>query len=79
MTRTGVLWGVVNVDRVRGLTILLANLEVPETFFFFFAYASWLWISETKKRNKLTCPHCGKVGGVSNMRRYHFDNCKHKP
>lgn len=23
----------------------------------------------------LTCPHCGKVGGVSNMKRYHFDNC----
>ena len=23
----------------------------------------------------LTCPHCGKSGGVSNMKRYHFDNC----
>ena len=21
------------------------------------------------------CPHCGKVGAVSNMRRYHFHNC----
>jgi len=21
------------------------------------------------------CPHCGKTGGVSNMKRYHFDNC----
>jgi len=21
------------------------------------------------------CPHCGKSGGSSNMKRYHFDNC----
>jgi hypothetical protein len=33
-------------------------------------------ISETKKNRKLKCPHCGMLGGVSNMRRYHFDNCK---
>jgi len=26
----------------------------------------------------ITCPHCGKSGGVSNMTRYHFDNCKKK-
>ncbi len=25
-----------------------------------------------------TCPHCGKLGAGSNMRRYHFDNCKRK-
>lgn len=24
------------------------------------------------------CPHCNKQGGVSNMVRYHLDNCKHK-
>lgn len=24
-----------------------------------------------------TCPHCGKVGGYTNMKRWHFDNCKH--
>jgi len=23
----------------------------------------------------VTCPHCKKTGGVSNMKRYHFDNC----
>lgn len=23
----------------------------------------------------VSCPHCGKTGGVSNMKRYHFDNC----
>lgn len=22
------------------------------------------------------CPHCGKTGGESNMKRYHFENCK---
>ena len=29
-----------------------------------------------KPQAKITCPHCGKVGGNSNMKRYHFDNCK---
>ena len=24
------------------------------------------------------CPHCSKSGGISNMKRYHFDNCKFK-
>lgn len=24
------------------------------------------------------CPHCNKEGGISNMKRYHFDNCKRK-
>jgi len=23
----------------------------------------------------VVCHHCGKTGGVSNMKRYHFDNC----
>ena len=25
---------------------------------------------------KLECPHCGKRGNVSNMKRWHFENCK---
>ena len=29
-----------------------------------------------KSKPKLTCPHCGKIGGNSNMTRYHFNNCK---
>jgi len=42
-------------------------------------------LSESRKQNmrkpkgpqkKLTCPHCGKEGGSSNMQRYHFDKCK---
>jgi hypothetical protein len=24
----------------------------------------------------VSCPHCTKSGGVSNMRRWHFDYCK---
>ena len=28
---------------------------------------------------KIECPHCGLSGGVNNMTRYHFDNCKKKP
>jgi hypothetical protein len=26
----------------------------------------------------VTCPRCNKTGGASNMKRYHFDNCKSK-
>ena len=39
-------------------------------------------MSEAKKgrpKPKLTCPHCNKEGGSSNMTRYHFSNCKQKP
>jgi len=28
------------------------------------------------ERERITCPHCGKDGIVSNMNRWHFDNCK---
>ena len=38
-------------------------------------------ISETmkgRKKPKVKCPHCEKVGDISNMKRWHFDNCKHK-
>lgn len=30
------------------------------------------------KYKKKTCPHCGLIGGGSNMSRYHFDKCKSK-
>ena len=29
-----------------------------------------------KKKPIITCPHCNKSGGNSNMTRYHFNNCK---
>ena len=25
---------------------------------------------------QITCPHCGKTGGSTNMKRYHFEHCK---
>ncbi len=28
-------------------------------------------------RKRITCPHCNKIGGAGNMKRYHFDNCKY--
>jgi hypothetical protein len=28
-----------------------------------------------KKQKIVTCPHCDKSGGISSMKRYHFDNC----
>ena len=31
-----------------------------------------------KKTARSTCPHCGLTGGVIPMKRYHFNNCKHK-
>lgn len=40
--------------------------------------------SKGKKRGKIkpreivTCDHCGKVGNISQMKRWHFENCKHK-
>jgi group I intron endonuclease len=42
-------------------------------------------MSEQHKKNlkchqnnliKLTCPHCNKTGQLTNMKRWHFDNCK---
>lgn len=38
-------------------------------------------LSEANKgipQKKVTCPYCDKVGGISPMKRYHFDNCKYK-
>ena len=32
-------------------------------------------MSEARKGHNVTCPHCGKVGGISQMKRWHFDNC----
>lgn len=31
-----------------------------------------------RSRSTIECPHCGKVGGINNMSRWHFDNCKQK-
>jgi hypothetical protein len=31
-----------------------------------------------KKQKISECPHCGSLGGINSMKRYHFDNCKYK-
>ena len=31
-----------------------------------------------KPQEIITCPVCGKSGGLPGMKRYHFDNCKYK-
>jgi hypothetical protein len=31
-----------------------------------------------KPQQQVTCPHCKKIGGISAMKTYHFDNCKYK-
>jgi hypothetical protein len=28
-----------------------------------------------KPQERIECPHCGKMGGKSLIKRYHFDNC----
>lgn len=37
--------------------------------------AAW---NKGKEFQRIQCPHCGTIGGGSNMKRWHFDNCKHK-
>jgi group I intron endonuclease len=29
-------------------------------------------------QEQVECPHCGKIGGISAMKRWHFDNCKNE-
>ena len=41
------------------------------------------WSEEEKQKRskpikKIQCPHCELIGGMNNMHRYHFDNCKNK-
>lgn len=32
--------------------------------------------TNTGPKEKVQCPHCGKIGGKPSMTRFHFDNCK---
>lgn len=34
--------------------------------------------SKYEKRSLVSCPYCEKIGDISNMKRWHFDNCKNK-
>jgi hypothetical protein len=39
----------------------------------------WKHYMELVPLKDIECPHCHKIGkGISNMRRWHFDNCKQK-
>jgi len=29
-------------------------------------------------QKQITCPVCNKIGGITNMKRYHFEKCKHR-
>ena len=34
-------------------------------------------IANSKPQKKVKCPYCNQSGGITNMKRYHFDNCKY--
>ena len=34
--------------------------------------------SKGKPKRTTACPHCGKIGAIAMMKRWHFDNCKEK-
>lgn len=40
--------------------------------------AAWLAKKIGSKQPLSTCPECGKMGGLWTMKRWHFDNCRHK-
>ena len=40
--------------------------------------ASFLAKKIGSKQPLSTCPQCGKMGGLWTMKRWHFDNCRHK-
>lgn len=39
----------------------------------------WSPIEKGSTQKSIECPHCGKIGGNSSMKRGHFDNCKSNP
>lgn len=50
-----------------------------ETLYNTFNDPNYTHPNKGKIRQKYTCKYCGKVvGGITNLRRYHNDNCKHK-
>ncbi len=49
---------------------LLSDIVAP-------CYTLFGWVPG-RVLKQVTCPRCSKIGGHSNMKRYHFDNCKHK-
>lgn len=35
-------------------------------------------IAKGKPKQKIQCPHCNKIGGLPQMKQWHFDNCKER-
>ena len=71
--RYGHLLGTKNTKETKILKSLAvkARWDIPEE-------AEKLKLSMRGKKINVQCPHCPKYGGISNMKRYHFDNCKNK-
>lgn len=41
-------------------------------------FAEWLKHNQSERKHPIAvCPHCGSIGSVGNMKRWHFDKCKH--
>lgn len=38
-----------------------------------------LQIIRDANKQRVSCPHCGEIGGIAIMKRWHFDNCKNAP
>ena len=57
--------------------------NLPETIKRLKSMAKSAGLTSVKSPNhvnnkRLTCPHCGKEGGYTAMKRHHMDRCKHK-
>jgi hypothetical protein len=54
--------------------ISIGNLNKPKSK----EHRKSLALSKLGVKHKIVfCPHCNKSGGISNMHRYHFENCKY--
>jgi hypothetical protein len=40
-------------------------------------YGAWNKDRKGDKQKVIICPYCEKSGGISNMKRWHFENCKY--
>ncbi len=63
-------WKRENSERMKGNTHLLGHCHIEES--------KQLTSKTLRGLPRLSCPHCLKVGGPGNMKRYHFNNCKGK-
>jgi len=65
----GTIWITNEISNFR----IRTDLPIPE------GYRKGRSVHKSKKsQQQLLCPHCGMIGRATNMKRYHFDKCKHK-